>query len=929
MERHDTMFKNKKLLSVISTLMIFNFFATPALALTDAILDSTTNVESINGLNSNYTTINTVKQDNVGVQTNWTKFNVKAGETLDTNFQGQNQAFTIRVTGADMSTINGIVKSSGVGAATSSTAMINPNGWYVGPGGMINVNSLLMTTHDFTGMNPNRDLEDLTRAGGEIIIDGQVYTAQDSMFVANRFVTNNANIGSGGKVQIVTTDGMHYDLQKAGKTSLLTSTKKGTTATPAVVINGSNITGQNVEIAARVDGVAADKQSIVIAGGSAIRATNGDVFITAKADTGYSHITVNGSTLAASNEVGIRNESGNINIKNATLGTNAEATKLEASGNINLNTICVKGGDFDALTVDGDVNDTASNFKDTDATFTTKNGKVYLSSTNLDNSELELRNTNGSISVNNVGLKNNSFLNTLTNSNVEVNNLTVDASRAKIRSHAGDVDVKGLTNTNNSYTEIKSVEGDINVNDSTNTNNSTLTIARDSKTNPLTAGSVNITNLVNSAKSYLNIGNTKGDVKVDGLNLADGELAMNVEGNVDMLNSTIDAKIADSKVANLNISDTALSAKAQIGEIDGNMYLDNVTADANLKTTTLKNKNGEIQITNSAFNDLEATSTGDVTISTTTADKMTLDANNILVHNLTNATLINNAKAKGYAQFEGDNTDAAKGGVKFNNITAGDRVLVHGGTIETENGSGTVNAGTSVTLWTENQDVNLESLNGQTLDVDFEGNEVLARANTFFDVQTSDRHTLTIDQKLDDTGLDRDFILGAGQIIYPRTGTALKTTGTATLIDKKDDIDVRVSSDDANTISLDNFDVGTLNVTTDGANSGDIYVYMPTNKTNVNYDAKEADEYVYYIYPPVNGDDEVNKIQALGGDLASQAPTPISLGNLIPLGAAAKFDAKAKKHFVSIEDGGEIQEYRVLKGLPFASNKKKETREIY
>lgn len=925
------MLRSKRLLAAI---MLFAFCATPALALTDASLDLSNpnvNIDSINGLDTNYTTINTVAQDNITAETNWTKFNLNAGETLNTNFQGQNQNHLIRVTGNTVSNVAGQIVDSGVGQATSRTVLVNPHGWVFANGSVVNVNSLIQSTIDPLINRNDLDFANGIVGNGIIEMNGaSITTAQDMMFLSNQILMNNSNLTAGGKVQLVTADGLNFDLLNSGNSSIKSATTGATNASgTAILVNNSNITGSSVDMVARTAGLPANTSSVIITGQSSVRATNGDVFILAAADAGLGTITAYNSTLEASDTVSLKAEDGNINLNTVTINNNGADTKLATtSGNINLNTITVNGGNLDAITTNGDINDTASTFNSTDATFTTKTGDINLSNTTANNSYVELRNTNGTINVNDVDLVNNSYLNTLTNSDLVVNDLLVDNSIAQLRSHGGDVNVGNLTNTNNSYAKVESVDGDVTVDSSKNINNSTLLVTRGNST---TAGNISFTNFDNASNSYLAFDNAQGDLNVSNLNHTGTEVKFDINGVANIDNSTINGHVAASKAHTLNLDNSTLGVNASADLFDGNLNLDNVTADANLPTVVLANKNGDVQITNSSFNDLAVQSTGDATISTTTADMMTINADNILVHNLTSNTLLNNIVAQGNAQFEGDQV-SPKGAVKFNNIAAGGNVLIHGGEILTENNSGTINAGGGITLWTETQDVNLQSIAGQTLDVDFAGNEVLATAGTFYDIQTSDNNTLTIDTFLDDSTYNRNFTLGAGQIQYPRQGLALQTSGTATLVDKRDDIDVRVSSDDADTISLDNFNVGHLNVETDGANSGDIYVYMPVDVVNTSFDAKSATEFVYYIYPTtsVEGDDEVNKIQALGGDLASQAPTPIALGSLVPLGAAAKFDANAKKHFVSVEDdGGKIVEYRVLKGLPYNSDNKDKTREIY
>ncbi|MEX1223516.1 MAG: filamentous hemagglutinin N-terminal domain-containing protein, partial [Pirellulales bacterium] len=132
---------------------------------------------------------------------NWQDFSIGANEATNFIQPGANSAVLNRVTGGNASAIYGQLNSNG------NVFLINPNGIFIGPGGVINVNGFTASTFDIT----NKDFLDgapFNFQGSSlesVINEGRIQTGAGGAALLGHQVINNGTITSeGGAITLAT-----------------------------------------------------------------------------------------------------------------------------------------------------------------------------------------------------------------------------------------------------------------------------------------------------------------------------------------------------------------------------------------------------------------------------------------------------------------------------------------------------------------------------------------------------------------------------------------------------------------------------------------------------------------------------------------------------------------------------------------------------
>lgn len=160
---------------------------------------------------------------------NWDSFSIGQGNTANFNLPDANAAILNRVTGGDISSIQGALNSNG------NVFLVNPSGIMVGQTGMINTNGFTASVFDID----NADFLSggaLTFAGdstGSIINDGTITTGEGGAHLIANEIRNNGTIESvGGNITL--TGGGRVELNNGVTYSQPTLDTLGTGVSPTV-----------------------------------------------------------------------------------------------------------------------------------------------------------------------------------------------------------------------------------------------------------------------------------------------------------------------------------------------------------------------------------------------------------------------------------------------------------------------------------------------------------------------------------------------------------------------------------------------------------------------------------------------------------------------------------------------------------------------
>ncbi len=234
-------------------------------------------------------TLTTVNQSSAKAIINWQDFSVSAGGTVQFN-QPNSAAITLnRVTGGNISSVQGAVKANG------QVWLLNPNGVLIGQGANINVGGLLATTSDIA----NQDFLD-----GHYNFSG-----------GKGAVTNNGAIhaGAGGSVVLSAPSVANNGLIEAEAGHVVL----GGTDTFTVDFNGDHLLSYAM----------GPGQAGSAANSGAISAPGGKVLLTARAASDVAAGVVNNTGMVAATSA--RQENGEIILD---AGDTADSGTLDASG---------------------------------------------------------------------------------------------------------------------------------------------------------------------------------------------------------------------------------------------------------------------------------------------------------------------------------------------------------------------------------------------------------------------------------------------------------------------------------------------------------------------------------------------------------------------------------------------------------------------
>ncbi len=312
---------------------------------TAAALDSA-NFPIVDSTSSNITDIS-VTGDQMNIVQNglvgaidWNSYNIGAGKTVNYDFDNANSLSINRVTGANMSVINGNITQSGAGGG--HVILVNPNGIYLGPTANISLEAFTASTHNAVKLNGSSGLlnnvanidnatvfnnllfEDLDLSNYGIFIDGATITTdatadKDNLNILSTAIKMSDATLNGGNVNI----NNFTDMELRNDTGLglgaganfgvnpdtveiLDQNGIGTVQNQALVTTGSNsITGREVTTLIRANNIYAN-HLINLAG--IVKATEGDINIT---ESNNQVNIADGAILTA--------EKGSINIKTITI----------------------------------------------------------------------------------------------------------------------------------------------------------------------------------------------------------------------------------------------------------------------------------------------------------------------------------------------------------------------------------------------------------------------------------------------------------------------------------------------------------------------------------------------------------------------------------------------------------------------------------
>ena len=186
-----------------------------------------------------------IQQSSNSAIINWESFSIDAGELTQFRQPNRNAAVLNRVTGGDPSAIHGTLKANG------NVFVINPNGILVGPGGIVDVHGLVLSTLDVENGEflAGGDLN-FKGVGENVTNMGRINGIGGDVFLIGRTVTNTGSItASNGTVGLAA--GEEVLLTAEGRTGeRLFVRAKGAGASGTGILNDGTIEGAAVELKA-------------------------------------------------------------------------------------------------------------------------------------------------------------------------------------------------------------------------------------------------------------------------------------------------------------------------------------------------------------------------------------------------------------------------------------------------------------------------------------------------------------------------------------------------------------------------------------------------------------------------------------------------------------------------------------------------------
>ncbi len=266
---------------------------------------------------------------------NWQDFSVAKGGTVQFN-QPSSAAITLnRVTGGNVSAIDGAIR------ATGQVWLLNPNGLLIGNGAQINVGGLLATTSDIANQDFLAGRYNFSGGGSGAIVNNGVIKAASggSVVLSAPKVTNSGVVAAkAGKVVLAGTDTFTVDFDG----DHLISYAVGASSQAGQVLNSGAIkaAGGNVLLTARAasgvqDGVVNNTGMIEA---TTARAVNGEIIL----DAGEGAATSSGSLDASGKGAG--QTGGSVQVLGNQVAV-SDGAKIDVSGDAGGGTVLI-GGNF-------------------------------------------------------------------------------------------------------------------------------------------------------------------------------------------------------------------------------------------------------------------------------------------------------------------------------------------------------------------------------------------------------------------------------------------------------------------------------------------------------------------------------------------------------------------------------------------------------
>ena len=326
---------------------------------TSNMISKTSNINSpING--SNQMTIDMNKTAGIGAvgQIDWKSYNIPQNQTIKYGFSNSSQTIINRVLGGNTSYIYGKIISGcstgvscGNAAATGKILLINPAGVVFGSGSSIDLNSFTVSTRDISGIKNLSSVKNMSdyqktlknnysqnikfvngTSKGTIWLDNAKITANKSINIqADNINYKNSMLKTteaGGKVQLVSADGVTFVYNNKGNT---TSTTAGAlNAKRTIYMDNSKLGSKAAIQSSKVNLIENSKSSdsylymanSIIKGTKLATNDNGDILI-----VGSNNVMVYNDKV---------NAGGNIAVNSKNSLSIANASTLSSSKNINL-----------------------------------------------------------------------------------------------------------------------------------------------------------------------------------------------------------------------------------------------------------------------------------------------------------------------------------------------------------------------------------------------------------------------------------------------------------------------------------------------------------------------------------------------------------------------------------------------------------------
>jgi filamentous hemagglutinin family protein len=265
---------------------------------------------------------------------NWQDFTVGQGAAVQFN-QPNSAAITLnRVTGGNISTINGAIRANG------QVWLLNPNGMLIGNGASINVGGLLATTSDIANQDFIQGRYNFTGGKGSIVNNGTIQASNGgSVILSAPNVTNRGLIqASAGHVVLGGTDTFTVDFTG----DHLLSYAVGAGSSGGQVANSGKISAPGGQILLTARAAAGVQDAVInnsgIVEATSVREENGEIILDAGDGTA-----ANAGTLDASGK-GVGETGGTVKVLGGTVAVSDGAT-IDVSGNAGGGTALL-GGNF-------------------------------------------------------------------------------------------------------------------------------------------------------------------------------------------------------------------------------------------------------------------------------------------------------------------------------------------------------------------------------------------------------------------------------------------------------------------------------------------------------------------------------------------------------------------------------------------------------